>query len=307
MKYLMRAARRLSTAGAPKVRPAMPSRSPLAEADQRLNIESFASRFDVPVVPERAEPAPEENERAPFGGSDRGMRNHPAAGPTWPAVEPAMVPSEPVVPAVQSEPQGDNAPARGRPGRDAPARASPPSTTRSAGPRKQAVARDSEPPPFPQTATVLPDRPTSEPPAARVNALFHPATVEGRSPAPERPRIEPANAATRVLERKGPTDTMLDAMNRAMSWVEGQARRPRAAERGERTRDPSSPGSQPRLGERVRARPIREAPRDSRPIVHLEIGKIEVEVVPPVKPPRNVAPPRPGPRASRPTFGSRQR
>lgn len=308
MKYLVRAARRLSTAGAPQVRPAMPSRSPLAEADQRLNIDSFAAHFDVPVAPERPAPAPEENEPVASRGSDR--TRHPAAErPPSPAIASAVAPSDPVVPAVQPTPKSENAPARGRPGREAPAQASPPSTMRASRPQKQAAARDSEPPSFAENATVPPDRRPPEPPARRVNALPDPATAEGRSPARDRSRMEPVNAAKqeRALESERAADS---ALNRAMRWVEGRSRE---AERGERRKASSSPGSQPRLGERVEARPVRATLRDTRPITHLEIGKIEVEVVPPVKPAQNAAPPRPGPKRaglsgpSRPPFGWRQR
>src|SRR5262245_32810229 len=60
VKYLRRAARRLATVGASdgvaSVRPAIPSRSPLAEADQRLNLDSFAERFNAPLVPESTAP-----------------------------------------------------------------------------------------------------------------------------------------------------------------------------------------------------------------------------------------------------------
>lgn len=317
MNYLMRAAQRLSTVVAPKVRPAMPSRSPVAEADQRLNIDTFAARFDVAVVPEPIAPAPEENEGAAFSGSDRTIREYRAAQrPTSPGLEPAIAPSDPVVPAVQSKPQSDNAPARGEPSRAVPAQPSPPSTTHPARPREQAPARDSVSPSFPGKATVLPDqRTTPEPQTRRVKALFDSATVESRGRASDRSRMDPASAETqeRVLERDRAADTVMEALNRTMLWVEGQTRRSREVGRGERARDSSSPGSQPRLGEPVQARPIREAPRDSKPITHLEIGKIEVEVVPPAKPPQNVAPARPGPKpvssnsASRQTFGWRQR
>ncbi len=308
MKYLMRAARRLSTAGAPKVRPAMPSRSPLAEADQRLNIDSFAAHFDVPVLSERTAPAPEENEPAASRGSDR-TRRPATERPPSPVIESAAAPSDPVVPAVQPTPKSENAPARRKPAREAPAQASPPSTTRAARPPKQAAARDSEPPSFAEKATFPPDRRPPEPPTRRVNALPDPATAEGRSPAPDRSRMEPANAAKqeRVLESERAADS---ALNRAMRWVEGRSRE---AERGERRKEFSSPGSQPRLGELVEARPVRATLRDTWPITHLEIGKIEVEVVPPPKPTQNAAPTRPSPKttgssaASRQRFGWRQR
>jgi hypothetical protein len=340
MKYLVRAARRLSTAGAPRVRPAMPSRSPLAEADQRLNIDSFSAHFDLPMVPERAgaapasrssdrtrhpaaerppsplivsEAAPEENKPA-SRSSDR--TRHPAAErPPSPLIESALTSSDPVVSAVQPTTKSENAPVAAKPARKAPAPASPPSTMRASQPKKQAAPRDSEPPYFAEKATVPPDRPGPEVPARGVNALLDPATAGGRSPAPERSRRVPVNAPKqkRATEREPGADTAMDALSRAMSWVDGQGRRSRDAERGERRKESSSPGSQPRPGERVEARPVRATLRGTRPITHLEIGKIEVEVVPPAKPAQNAAPTQPSPKTigfsvpSRAIFGWRQR
>lgn len=311
MKYLMRAAQRVATTGSPKVRPAMPSRSPIAEADQRLNIDSFAAHFDVPVVPERTAPVvEEEQERTALRGSGRPVKRYPATEKQASlAVEPTIVLAEPVVPTVQLKPRTENAPARGKHGREAPARALAPSTT-FAGPQQQLVPRDFEPPSFPEKATVLPDRPSR-----RANALPDPANVESRSPIPDRSRMEPVNAATqeRALERESAADTLMDALNRAISWVERQARPSQDAKRAESPTDSSPVRSQPRLGEMVQVRPLRQALRDSRPITHLEIGKIEVEVVPPAKPAQNAASPRPSPKTtgfsgpSRPVFGWRQR
>jgi hypothetical protein len=68
-----------------------------------------------------------------------------------------------------------------------------------------------------------------------------------------------------------------------------------------------------RPGEASPPWPARATPRDTRPVTHLEIGKIEVEVVAPPKPARTSAPPRPAResdgfgRALRQTFGWRQR
>lgn len=314
MKYLMRAARRLSTAGAPQVRPAMPSRSPLAEADQRLNIDSFSAHFDLPVVPERAQAAPEEDEPALRSGSARARRRHPAAEmPPSPAVGPALAPSKPVVPSVQPKPQSENAPARGKSGGKALAKTRPPSQRRAVRLPQPAAARGSEPPSFSDKATVLPDRRGPEVPARRVTGLPDAATAEDRSLAAEPLRREPANRVKGAAEREPGADTAMDALSRAMSWVDGQGRRSREAERGERRKESSSPGSQPRLGERVEARPLRAILRDTRPITHLEIGKIEVEVVPSAKPAQNAAPTRPSPKTtgfsgpSRPVFGWRQR
>lgn len=315
IKYLVKAARRFSTTGAPQVRPAMPSRSPLAEADQRLNIDSFSAHFDLPVLPERTEAA-SEDEPALQSGSARARRRHPAAEiPPSPAVGLSLAPSKPIVPSVQPKPQSENAPAPGKSDGKALARTWPPSTRRAVRLPQPAAARGSETPSFSDKATVLPDRRGSEVPARRVTGLPDPATAEDRSLAADPLRMEPANGVKqkRAAEREPAADTAMDALSRAMSWVDGQGRRSREAERGKRRKDPSSPGPQLRLGELVEARPVRATLRDTRPITHLEIGTIEVEVVPPAKPAQNAAATRPSPKTaglsgpSRPLFGWRQR
>ncbi|MEX2261859.1 MAG: hypothetical protein WD696_07895 [Bryobacteraceae bacterium] len=127
--------------------------------------------------------------------------------------------------------------------------------------------------------------------------------------------MEPAYAAARepAPQRERAADAAMDALSRAMRWVEGRSGNAREEARGERGKDSSSQRPQARLGETINARPLRPALRDMRPITHLEIGKIEVEVVSPVKSAQGAAAPRPSPKAagfrsaSRRGFGWRQR
>ncbi len=311
MKYLMKAARRLSTPATPKARPAMPSRSPVAEADQRLNIDAFAARFDVAGIAEP--PVAEEEKPAPSDDPEEPRRGDPAVKrPTSPAIGP----SQAVIPAVQSMPRLESAPARRGSGHEASERALPQTIVRSPSLRNEPVARDPGPPYFSEKTTSPPHkRTTPEPQARRVGASPEPVTAEPRSPAPDRSPMKTANAETRERApvRQPAANTMMDALNQALSWIERRDRDRREIEHSERVSHPSSPRSQARLGEMVHARPVRAAPQDNRPITHLEIGKIEVEVVPPGPPPQNAVPRRPGPKTlfagstPRQTFGWRQR
>ena len=284
MKYLMRAARRLSATGAPvagaaKLRPAMPSRSPLAEADQRLNIDSFAELFDVPVVRERNDAAAE-NEPVVPSASDRSGSLASERSPS-PMGEPRIA-SEPTIPAVPSASESESAPARAKPAGATPRQVSPLSAARPTRPRTQ-TASDSGTPSVPEKPIPSPDRRAAGPPSRRVNSLPDLAAAEGSRPVPGSSRREPAQAAREQAPQRERADPVMDAVSRAMRWVEGRSRNSREEERGDHRKDSSSQRPQPRLGEMVEARPLRPTLRDVRPITHLEIGKIEVEVVAPVK------------------------
>jgi len=121
-------------------------------------------------------------------------------------------------------------------------------------------------------------------------------------------------AAREPLPRRDRTaDPAMDALRQAMQWVEGRSRNSGQEEQAARGKDSSSQRPQTRLGEAAEARPLRSALRDMRPITHLEIGKIEVEVVPAVKSAQGTDAPRPSPKAAGPrsaprrAFGWRQR
>lgn len=313
MKYLMRAARRLSTAiapaaGAPKLRPAMPSRSPLAEADQRLNIDSFAAHFDVPSARERPEAAGENEPVAPSDSNPHG----PIEGPRAPMDEARIVPPGPGMPAVRTESKRESVLARARRVNEPPRQALPPSAARLTRPQAQTAAGDSGTL-VPEKPAPSPDRPAAGPPDRRVNSPPEPAA--GARPLPGNLRREPPHAAAREPAAPGerPADPMMDALSRAMRWVEGRPSTSGKEERVERRPDAAPQAPQARLGEIAKARPLRPPLRDARPITHLEIGKIEVEVVQPVKPASSGAAPRPGqkaagfPNTSRRAFGWRQR
>ena len=311
MKYLMRAARRLPSPvpGAAKLRPAMPSRSPLAEADQRLNIDWFAEHFDVPVAREKTEPVGDEplasgaSERPGSVGSERSPS---------PMGEPRIAPAELGIPAVRGATESESA--RANPAGEPPRQASPPSAARLKGPRTQAAAGDPGTP-VAEKPIPSPDRRVAGPPSRRAKSLPDPGAAEGRRPAPGSVHMESASAAARepAPQRERAADPTMDALSRAMRWVEGQSRNSPHEERGEHRKDSPSQRPQPRLGEMVEARPLRAAPRDLPPVTHLEIGRIEIEVAAPVKSAQGAAAPRPRPKAagsrsaSRRAFGWRQR
>ena len=308
MRYLLRAALRAETA-APAARPAIPSRSPLAAVDQRLNIDSFASQFDLPLVNER--------DAAPFD-----------------ADEPGLLPSD----------EGGTAPSRSREARGQDAGRTPPTSRpperdgrRGATPETtpRAPSEQARPAPLPSTsdasaaghadgaglgeagtstaagrADALRPPEAPPPPGRRVNALPDPSAEGGRAPSrgPEAPgglspqRSKPPTAADSAAE------SMLEALSRAMSWVEGGGGR--AGEAGRAGEQSARPAPRARPDEAA-SWPLRATPRDTRPVTHLEIGKIEVEVVAPARP--APAPPRQAPGGGRPggvprrSFGWRQR
>lgn len=310
MMYLMRAARRVSAAGAAaagavRLRPAMPSRSPLAEADQRLNIDSFAEHFDVPMVREGSDAAGENEPVAPTASDRSGsLASERSLAPKG---EPRIAPSESAISAVRTASGSESAPARAKPTR-IPA---PPVAARLTKPQTQTSASDSGAADL-EKPLPLPDRRSVGRPSLQVNSPHDPGDVAGSRQAHGSLRMEPAHPAAQgpAPERGRATDPMVDALSRAMRWVEGRSRNSREEERGERRKESPQQGPQARLGEIVEARPLRPALRDVRPITHLEIGKIEVEVVRPVK---AAVAPRPSPKAagsrntSRRAFGWRQR
>jgi hypothetical protein len=306
VRYLQRAARRLATVGAAdgasSMRPAIPSRSPIAEADQRLNLDSFAERFNAPPVPGPSAPMIEEEEAATTPLPERQPElthetARPAAastGPTPPGPRPG-VPSEPMKPETAGTRRREvPAHAPTRPGTPAA-----PAGQRSAHGHRETPAAPRQPP----------DRPSRR----RVNALPAPAADQGRAPVPEDARA----ASARVTEGAGPAareaaaQPMLDALSRAMSWVEGQPDRGTERERVEELGTPAAV-ARPPFRESSPTWPPR-AVRGRAPVTQLEIGRIEVEIVSPPKPAPQATPPRPAPRTNSPgsalrrPFGWRQR
>lgn len=309
MRYLMRAAQRLSTAPTPTLRPAMPSRSPVAEADQRFNLDAFAAHFDMPAAGAGTAPEFEESEPEAFGDPE------PIRGERRAAETPMRAGAEPGVPAFGSKRQIGQAPASSETIRGVPAQASPPSAGRSVQAQKPAMTRESGFPFAPQKPAIPPGRPGKPGPRGRrVNALFEAETPETRDFQPHPSASQAAHPATRgrTAEHERSADPVMDALHRAMSWVDGQPRRSRTEDPGE-SRNPYAPRWQGRQNELAPAPPAGEPARNSRSVTHLEIGKIEVEIVPPAKPVQHATTPRTGPgaassgSASRRTFGWRQR
>jgi hypothetical protein len=129
-----------------------------------------------------------------------------------------------------------------------------------------------------------------------------PAPLEDNPIVPFDPQPEPVEPGGKRPQQSG-LAAVIQSLDEAMSWVEGETRQA----------DDLSQATQPPPGETVREQPIRSLVHETQPVTYLEIGKIEVEVVPPVKPVQTLAPPRPGPktsgfsRTSARTFGWRQR
>jgi hypothetical protein len=306
-------------AGPPSARPAIPSRSPLAEADQRLNIDSFASRFDLPLNFEGQAAAPlaeEEMEHATAEGRefsssrpDEARRSNDTQR-TAKASETAGPPA----PRVKTE---DAAP-RVRPPRETPSHTSTQPEVHN--------TRRAEPPagksPETSTAPEIFNAPRTHRPRTQsvrlANPLPDPSAEDGRTRTPE---LDATEGGRLVRAKRGPAEeaaaeSVFEALGRAMSWVErgGRRRLDEEAAEGRAARPAPLPRApHARRGEATPVWPARTTPRDTRPVTHLEIGKIEVEVVAPPRPAQTSAPPRPAQssdgfgRALRQTFGWRQR
>jgi hypothetical protein len=312
VKYLQRAARRLVTVGAADgatgVRPAIPSRSPLAEADQRLNLDSFAERFNAPLVPGPAAPMIEEAEAATTPLPERQPEiEHEAAGAPAASARPAARVPRPGVLSEPTKPESAGSRRRAVPPQ-APTR---PGGTHAAPPGQRFAHGHRERP-------VAPLQPPDRPSRRRVNALPAPAADQGRAPAPEHARAAPASltAGAGPATRAAAAQPMLAALSRAMSWVEGQPdRRPDRGPEREGVEEQGTPAAvaRPPFRESSPAWPAPVVGRGRAPVTQLEIGRIEVEIVAPPKPAPPAAPARPAPKTNGPgsalrqPFGWRQR
>jgi hypothetical protein len=283
------------------VRPAIPSRSPLAEADQRFNLDSFAERLNAPLVPEPTAPMIDEEQAAAASPPERQPEErHEAARPPSSNGRPA---SPAPRPGGHSEPVKTERAGTKR--RVTPPHA-PTQPDTHAGPPAQRSAHG-----HPE-APAAPLQP-SDRPARRANTWPAPAADQGYAPAPERARAASVRVAggARPPARDEAAQPMLDALSHAMSWVEGQPHRRPERERVEERGTPAAVALPP-SGESAPTRPARAA-RGRAPVTHLEIGRIEVEIVPPPKPAPQAAPHRTAPKtngagsAVRQPFGWRQR
>ena len=317
----MRTAQRLTPPATPSVRPAMPSRSPLAEADQRLNLDAFSARFDAPIVSSRTGLEPVMHAPGAVTDVARPVRTQP----------PARRPGTAIL-ADELAPRAEHIPAQIAFSSE-PSTPAPPST-RTAQPLTKPNPRDSELSSSHEAPSNPQDRRTADRSPRPVNPLPEPAIPQGPSPVSMRPRIAPAirraeehialsgdNLGLEPVIRGGERqqgreaggasmEAVMHALHQVTSWVERGNRQPREAERvngepGER-RTEASPAAQPSLGMTATEWLPRTVLRDTRPVTHLEIGKIEVEVVPPVKPTRSTARLRPSPKPTGASGGSTQ-
>jgi hypothetical protein len=286
-----------------KAQPALPSRSPLAEADQRLNLDSFASQFASPSTRERnAQPLEEEERDSQTFSEWQAVRSNDAESQPSPIGE-----HEEKARRVTSRSEFKRTERLEEAERESSSHVFTQPEAHTARLREQAVRRVSETSNASQKSSVRPPR--------RVNALPASEFAEGLTPAPERTSAEALRVAgsESASEAEAASESLLSALNRAMSWVEGQSPRAREAVRaGEHAASPSA-APRSRSAETLPAWPGPATTRDRRPITHLEIGKIEVEVIPPAKPAQNTTPSRPVPKtngfssALRQSFGWRQR
>ena len=303
MNYLLRAARRqtsgVAAEGGASARPALPSRSPLAEFDQRLNLDSFAARFDLLPAAER----PAEGESFPAPAlAPRDDRAHGAENPPTSQTEThARRPAPPSKPA-RAERRG--------PVKD---ESTPPQPSLH---RVRAAERPATRPADTSAEASLPTPPPPARTARRPNALPSP-TNDAEPPASplERPRPHPLKVAAGGPP-PSPDDApqnLRDALSRALAWVEGPPPRPR--EEGQNANQPPPPAAVPgpRPAETSAAQFAPPPAGAGQPITRLEIGRIEVEIVPPAQPAPRAAPARPAPKPSgfagarRLPFGWRQR
>jgi hypothetical protein len=273
----------------------MPSRSPVAEVDQRLNIDAFAqhlaSRHAAPSVAEEIE-APErvhETGIVPEAASTRTRRKRSAARRAGAAheieAERTAAQPRPMHPIPKAAPM-DAASARGE--AITKRRRATPAIREST----EAVAR--ERPGDSHRASAEPSRRAPALSSAEIVGETRTAARARPDDARERARRDPPPASLEPSMK-----SVLDAVKRATSWIE-------AGERRERSRETAP------LRPAAPAPPSRAHGRRPAPVTHLEIGRIEVEVVAPAKPaapasrPHATAATSGSPAASRP-FGWRQR
>jgi hypothetical protein len=286
----------------------MPSRSPLAEADQRLNIDWFAEHFDVP--PGRAKTGagdghpPELADFAePASGGDKQLPptvvEQPAIRTRADRTTIAEVRESEKAPArtILAQPATKSSPAPGT--RFQQPRTPGPVRDRETAPDsgRQMSSRGSRPAVTPSPREESPDPPDQARRSTRVNVQSKPAAL----------RTPPV-----AKQREQAVDPTLDALRQAMRWVEGRPSPPREQKQQGRASDSTPSKPQARLGEGLDPRALRPL-TEVRPVTQLEIGKIEIEIAPPVQPAPRAPASRPPAKAAgsrgatRHAFGWRQR
>jgi hypothetical protein len=298
VNYLQRAAHRLALDPTPGVRPAMPSHSPLAEADQRLNLDSFAERITAGVVPERAAPTSDHEQAAtaPDAGRqpEKRHRKTPAAAANLPTPPAPPTRSEPTTMETMGQSRQNSAVASARPDSHGPPDARRP---------------EHGDPDAPAAASTTSDRAVR-----RANAGPAPPAGDVRAAAPGHTRSASVNVTADAAPptHDQATQPVLDTLSRAIAWVEGQPRPSPTQEPGGEHDRPAVVALPP-AGRTSPMRPAAPAAARERAAgTHLDIGRIEIEIVPPKPaspaPSQRPAPTTRGPsRALRQPFGWRQR
>ena len=296
VNYLARAGRRVSAEPAPRVRPAMPIRSPVVAADQRLNFDAFAqhvdARFPRTPAPEEGEVAGElqdpTSELQPRVNDQRRARVERRLGASpRDAVRPGTQP--PVVPPIR-----EVAPHR-RPDEHERADASEFLRPRTAS----GYFPEAPEPRKPDVRHQTPGEPAERHQRAWPTQIVHEThTITPATPQPGRGETAPdGTIASASVEPS--VKRVLDAVKRATSWIEAEQRPAGRSQEENRIRSSSQPQDAP---VRVRSMPA---------VTHLEIGRIDVEVVGPATPAvpsrSQGAPSSASLVSSRPVFGWRQR
>jgi hypothetical protein len=307
LNYLARAARRGLAERQPtpqrpragSLKPATPSRSPLAEADQRLHLDFFAqAHLALP------------------GGASSGD------GPPLESLETGgpVHPLDPAPPAAQTAPRETARETTGwtsfarpkRPAAERPAK-------RRAGEPFERPSAVQQPRQARTSDRVESPRPPAATPTGRVEARHStPDPQRLRATSSQRPIEAPGTSLTPVESRAPAADRLLAALASAKRWVTASPADSRFVPQAVSAPRPEpfrAAAVQPALADATNRSPAMEtapwrAPAEPhppvQPLTRVEIGSIEVEVVAPVKTASQQAPRRASSRASAPSSMGRQ-
>lgn len=314
MSYLARLVQRFeSGAEASPVSPAMPSRSPLAAADQRLNLDGFAAQIPPPPSGDGPLADPDHSfgepgfdsavERTSQPTTDFGARGEPSASPFQDegaaqdrSVQPASPQSKTAAPTASPSPE--------KPEIGESFRIEPLPETLHSDRRDRETTPGSKPGPTFTTAFATTNGNAEPPTSERTERAQQLETLVPQSLLDD--PFEPSSSPE-ALPNVGPLN---DALRRAAAWVEAGAE-PTAAPAPFRPERRRADDRQLTTATPVAPPPAPPA-RHTRAAATVEIGTIEIEILPPPSAPRTAAQrSRPAPRSAPPrparAFGWRQR